>query len=164
MNYWLLTSTTYGTWHPGDGRWSYTNISGEVQLTAPQPRLARHARDIQRGETITLNSEQADCVLIQFDETSAYRNWSLLAVSIMYNHFHVVIAAAENVGADKILNDLKAYASRELNRKFGRTASNKWWTKGGLKRLLPSQQAIDTAISYVVEKQPNPLAIWCANA
>lgn len=163
MNYWLLTSTTYGTWHPGDGWWSYTDVSGEVKLTAPQPRLARYAKDVQRGETVTLDSEQANCVLIQFCETSAYRNWSLLAVSVMSNHFHVVIAAADNVSADKILNDLKAYASRKLNRTFGRPTSNKWWTEGGSKRLLPNQRAIDAAIFYVVKKQPNPLAIWCAS-
>jgi len=41
----------------------------------------------------------------------------------MENHFHLVIEIGESK-PDKALSDLKAYASRRLNQKFGKPLSD----------------------------------------
>lgn len=164
MNFWLLTNTTYGSWLPGDNRWSYTDVSGTTALTPPQPRLARYAQSVQKGPAIKLSRKQAELVLAQFLETTQYRGWTLPAVAIMYNHFHAVISGPDSTKPDKMLADLKAYATRVLNRRYGKPASETWWTTKGSKRFLPDQEAVDAAVEYVLHKQPNPLVTYPAPA
>ena len=67
-----------------------------------------------------LCSRQAEVVLAQLRETAAYRGWELLAASIMANHFHLVVAVADDAEPRKVLADFKAYGTRALNRAFGR--------------------------------------------
>ncbi len=157
-NAWLLTCTTYGSWLPGDARWSYTVVSGTTTLTAPQPRLARYARNIQKHTAAKLTREQAELVLGQFLETSRHRGWTLHAAAVMYDHFHVVIASSETTKPEKMLADLKAYVSRVLTQHDGKSTGRRWWTNKGSKRLLPNEEALQAAIHYVLHKQPNPLA------
>jgi len=98
-------------------------------------------------------------MLIQFQETCRHRDWSLLAVAIMWNHFHIVIHGGDTPGT-KLLTDLKAYASRALNAAFGKPPSGTWWTMGGSRRWLPDENAVFSAITYVATQQPNPLLVW----
>lgn len=162
MHSWLLTCTTYGSWLPGDARWSYTNVTGSTRLTAPQPGLARHAQSLQKGPIIKLGRVQAKLVLAQFQETAKFRQWELHAASVMFNHFHVVISGPDTSRPEKILADLKAYGSRALNRSYGKPASRSWWTGKGSKRSLPDPSALEAAMNYVLHKQPNPLATFRA--
>ena len=79
----------------------------------------------------------------------------------MFNHFHLVVGM-ENTPGSKALSDLKAYASRSLNKRFGKPLSETWWTMGGSTRPLLDEAAIIAAIRYVFEKQPHPLVVWRA--
>lgn len=160
MNIWLLTNTTYGTWLPGDHKWSYTDVTGAMKLTEPQPRLAAHARTLCKTAPVHLIKPQAEVALAQFLETCQYRGWTLQAGSIMYNHFHLIVADLAETGPRKILKDLKAYASRVLNARWNQGERRKWWTRDGSPRLLPDERAYTSAKCYVLEKQPNPLAVY----
>ena len=51
----------------------------------------------------------------------AHRGWGLLAAHVRSNHVHAVVEA--EVRPEKIMNEFKAYASRELNR-LGRNRAN----------------------------------------
>src|SRR5258708_4077094 len=93
---WLLTNTTYGTWLPGGAGGSVTsvrdrrpyddarpiriehNVPGE-QYEDEIPALERAAREQLQGPPIRLDREQAEHVLAQFQETAAFRQWSLRA-------------------------------------------------------------------------------------
>ena len=77
----------------------------------------------------------------------------------MWNHLHLVIECGDS-DPHKVLSDLKAYASRALNRRFGKPLSETWWTMGGSKRALLDEAAVQAAILYVIEKQPHPLIVW----
>ena len=79
----------------------------------------------------------------------------------MANHFHLVIGI-DDAPASRALSDLKAYASRSLNKRFGKPLSEMWWTMGGSTRPLLDEAAVIAAIRYVWEKQPNPLVVWRA--
>ncbi len=113
----------------------------------------RAAQSKLKGPPVFLTGAQAAVLLGQFQETATHRGWKLLAVAIMANHFHVVVA--DDPDPRKMLADFKAYGTRALNREFELPRSGKWWTTGGSKRKLPDRRAVSSAINYVLNKQPN---------
>ena len=177
MWHWLLTSTTYGTWLPGDARGSVTSVRdyrstdtttrirvehdklGEA-WEAPVAGLQRSAIAQMKGEAVLLTVEQGKVLLDQFQESAAYRTWRLLAAAIMANHFHVVIASELDTDPDKMLQTLKSYGSRCLSERFGKPRSGTWWTKSGSRRKLKDEQAIAAAVNYVLCKKHHPLVTW----
>jgi len=177
MRYWLLTNTTYGVWLPGDERGSIASVRdrrvnepcspvrqrhnrpGEAYEPSP-PGLRTASADRLKAGPILLTHAHADAILPQWQETARYRGWTLKAVAIMANHFHLVVAVCDDPEPRKVLVDFKAYASRRLNLTFGKPKSGTWWTKGGSKRKLPDQRAVASAIHYVLHKQPHPLLTW----
>ena len=170
MRYWLLTSTTYGTWLPGDER----GFVGRVWDTRPEdpatdtfrrehdqphqaydadiPGLKRESQRLMKGDPVWLTVEQADSVLTQFLETTAYRSWTLHAASIMANHFHAIVEAPADVRSDDILGDLKSYASRRMNKVFGKPSGGTWWTASGSKRPLQDTDRLPVPIRYVLDQ------------
>src|SRR5438105_3985225 len=108
MRAWLLSNTMYGTWLPGDLRGSVTSVRDrrpdDDSTTAriehdipgepwedPLPGLQRSALDLMKGSPIFLDMEKAEKLLGQFQETASFRQWSLRAIAIMANHFHIVV-------------------------------------------------------------------------
>jgi REP element-mobilizing transposase RayT len=168
--YWLLTSTTYGSWLPGDPRgfvsdrrdsdWRKTlhNAPG-TPLDADEPLLHGHVEFMLKGPPVRLTHEQAQTLLEQFQETAAYRRWLLLAAAIMANHFHVVVGVEGDPDPGRILGDFKSYGSRTLSRGWGRPRSDTWWTESGSKRKLETEANVLAAVRYV-EEQEFPLVIW----
>jgi REP element-mobilizing transposase RayT len=171
----LFTSTTYGTWLPGDSRGSVTSVR-DYRSTDPatssrlehdevgepwEPPIAglqQNATRLLKQSAVSFTSAEATIVIRQFQETCAYRGWNLIACSVMYNHFHAVVGFREPTCFDRVLGDLKAYASRALTRNAG--CKQHWWTQNGSKRTLPDERAVRAAIHYVLYRQPNPLARW----
>src|SRR5579871_4970523 len=177
MRYWLLSNTFYGTWLPGDSRGSVTSVRDVREEDAPRdfrfehdipgspweeaiPGLQRAAAEQMKGPVIHLDAAKAEIVLAQFHETAAYRGWILCAVAIMHNHCHLVVQVMDDPDPARVLGDFKAYASRALNRRFGKPPSETWWTRNGSTRKLKNEQALAAAIHYVLYKQPNPLVRW----
>jgi len=138
--YWLLTWTTYATWLPGDPRGFVSNIADDTgkgirhnvpgtPCDADVPALRQYMRQRLKGNPVYLDRSQADLLLKQFQETAAYRGWSLLAAAVMPNHVHLVVAVAGDPDPASLLRDFKSYGSRAL-----RVCS-----KSGRARLLPSR-------------------------
>ena len=124
------------------------------------PGLQRSALEKMKGPPIFFDLEKAELLLAQFQETATYRGWTLRAVAIMVNHFHIVVQVADDPEPRKILTDFKAYGSRVLNRRYGKPASETWWTENGSKRKLRDDRALENGINYVLYKQWNPLVVW----
>jgi REP element-mobilizing transposase RayT len=171
--FWLITSTTYGTWLPGDARGFVSTVHNDdghrvrhnefgTPYDAGIPELESSAQKLMRGTPVFLGSAQALVVKEQFLETVAHRGWQLHAVSVMANHFHAVVESPPEVHSTKILGDLKSYASRALNSRWQKPVAGTWWTEGGSRRSLSNEEAITKAIVYVAARQLNPLAIWFA--
>ena len=168
--YWLLTSTTYGNWLPGDSRGFVSNVrvddGPEVRHNIPGtpydadlPPLQEHVRSNMNGDPVRFDVDHAVQLLEQFQETARYRKWRLFAVGIMANHIHIVIGVPGDPPPKILLKSLKSYGSRRLNRLFGNRESGTWWTESGSKRKLPHDRAVLAAIQYVVD-QEYPLLIW----
>ena len=176
---WLLTWTCYGTWLPGDDR----GFVSRVRDRRPDDpaSTARHehdalgreydsafrglwadARSRLKCDPVHLDAEQGRAVLAQFRETAAFRGWGLFAAAVMHNHVHLLVGALGEVDPDVLLRDFKGYASRSLNRRWGKPASGTWWTEGGSKRKKATSDAVTAAVGYV-RTQPNPLVVWVAD-
>ncbi|QDV79667.1 transposase [Botrimarina mediterranea] len=177
MWYWLLTSTTYGTWLPGDARGSVTSVrdyrpgdgspatriehARYGEAWEPQAKgLRRSAESTLKGPPVLLIPEQAQCLLSEFQRTASHHGWRLSAVALMANHVHLVVGLPRETSSVTALQDFKAYGSRVLNKDFGKPKSSTWWTKSGSRRLLPDEEALVAAINYVLHRQANPLLTW----
>lgn len=174
---WLLTSTFYGNWLPGDSRGFVSRVTDErPEDTATTSRrkhglpgtpydadlrgLRLFAEQQMRGPSIRISEEQAKSLLKQFQETARVRSWHLFAVAIMTDHVHIVVGVIGDPDPTKVLGDFKAYGSRALNKSWGVPPSETWWTYAGSKRVLVTEQSLRNAIHYVLFKQPRPLVVW----
>src|SRR5258708_5731195 len=167
MPVWLVTRTCYGQWLPGDPRGSVTSVrdrrSGEPSLHVRIERasvgedydeamsgLESSAFAQLKGPPVALDYLQAEQLLDQFQETAGHRCWTLIAVSIMFNHIHLVVEAPSNIDKKVSLKDFKSYGSRRLNRRFGTPASGTWWTDSGSCRTI---RHVPSAVDYVCHCQ-----------
>jgi hypothetical protein len=80
----------------------------------------------------------------------------------MANHTHLLVGVPGDPDPETLLRDFKAYASRALNRRWGKPTSGTWWTESGSKRKKEGELAIREAVVYVRD-QPYSLAV-CVNA
>ena len=175
--YWLLTNTCYGNRLPGDERgfvgrvWDHRrddpqdqprvihNIPG-TPVDEDIPGLQEQSRAMMKGPPIHLTTPQSASLLAQFQETAHFRGWELVAVAIMFNHFHIVVGVSGDPEPSKILGDFKSWATRTLIRLFGAPRSKTWWTERGSKRKLSDENSINEAGQYVLYRQPEPLVTW----
>jgi REP element-mobilizing transposase RayT len=175
--YWFLTNTCYGNRLPDDARgfvgrvWDRRpddaegphRISHNVPGTPCDediPGLEQSSQALLRGPPIRLEAVHAEVVLRQFQETATFRGWSILAASIMTDHFHLVVGVSGDPSPSKVLGDFKSWGTRALSRRFGEPTSKTWWTERGSKRKLADAAAVAAAIRYVLYDQPNPLITW----
>jgi REP element-mobilizing transposase RayT len=175
---WLLTSTFYGNWLPGDARGFVSRVRDERPDDPPTPSRRRHnapgtpcdadtpglrraAVEQLTGPVIRVTAEQAEVLLAQFRETAAHRGWVLLAAAVMANHIHLVVRAEGYVDATKLLADFKAYGSRALNARWGKPTNNRgsWWTWHGSTRVWQNDADTQAAVRYVAT-QAHPLALY----
>jgi len=167
---WLLTWTTYGTWLPGDERGFIGQVKREdsrrkrrnrpgEEFDRSMPALQQASEKRLKGPPIWFSTRHAETVLNQLLKTAEHRHWLPLAIAVMNSHIHVVVRVLGDPDPEDLLRDFKSYASRELNKSFGRPKSKTWWTESGSKRKLPTPEAVIGGVRYV-RNQDNPLVSW----
>lgn len=151
-----ITWTTYGTWLPGDTRgWVRW---GEWGVKPPDPQQQRTARMRMAESAVELIREQQALVEQTVRDHCRIRGWVLHAVNARTNHVHVVVSADRD--SDEVMKQLKAWCSRKLSdaaslvgtvaKKAGR---RRWFTEGGDKERIDSEEYLANAIRYVLEGQ-----------
>jgi REP element-mobilizing transposase RayT len=105
-----------------------------------------------------MDSDQRAIVLKTLAEVCSHRRWSLLAAHVRTNHVHVIVEAEAR--PEKVMNDFKAYASRDLNRLDGSEPGRRRWASHGSTRWLWKDEDVREAIRYVVEEQGEPMAVF----
>jgi REP element-mobilizing transposase RayT len=105
-----------------------------------------------------LDRNRRSAVLTAILERCADHGWNLLAAHVRTNHVHIVVDA--DVPPERIMNDLKSYASRCLNRLGFDTPARKRWTRHGSTRWLWTPQSLSAAIRCVVDEQGDPMALF----
>jgi hypothetical protein len=82
----------------------------------------------------------------------------LWAAHVRSLHVHVVVTGGTT--PEKVMNDLKAYASRALNETEPGKAGRKRWTRHGSTRYVNEAGHLERVIRYVLEGQGSPQAVF----
>ena len=146
----LITFACYGCHLHGDGSGSVNathNVSGTPVVIED---WARAAWEEQRMDQPAYHMDQIrrDAVLEAIQEVCGCRGRSLLAAQVRSNDVHTVVAAEAE--PERVMKNLKAYASRRLNRTSLDHPNRKRWARHGSTRWLCKPQHVPAAIQYVV--------------
>ena len=109
-----------------------------------------------------MDRSSREVVLAAIQERCSDRQWSLLAAHARTSHVHIVVDA--DTPPERIMNDLKSYASRCLNRLELDEPARKRWARHSSTRWLWNPRSISAAIRYVVDEQGDPMAVFEAAA
>jgi hypothetical protein len=104
------------------------------RLIPPDPTRVSAERHRMEQPPYEMDKNRRDAVLAAILERCSQRHWSLLAIHVRTNHVHIVIAA--EIRPERLMNDLKSYASRCLNRLGLDEPARKRWAKHGSTRWL----------------------------
>ena len=125
-----------------------------------EPDSARAAMNRRHMDQVAyrLDPIRRDAVLEAIREVCARRNWNLIAAHVRSNHVHTVVEA--EVPPERVLNSLKAYASRRLNRMGLDAPNRKRWARHGSTRWLWKPRHVSAAIAYVIGEQGNAMSVF----
>ncbi|OFV99146.1 MAG: hypothetical protein A3F68_13125 [Acidobacteria bacterium RIFCSPLOWO2_12_FULL_54_10] len=156
----LITFTCYGARLHGDEAGSVDrehNFFNTPSLSPNSKRVSGNRKQMKQ----TLYELDGQCrivVLETLQKVCSHRGWTLLAAHVRSTHVHFIVVAKE--APEKILNDIKAYASRALNRIDVSLQNRRRWTRHGSTRYLWNSEQLGNAIHYVVREQGAPMAVW----
>jgi len=156
----LITFTCYGARLHGDEAGSVDrdhNIPGTPFLPS-KPNWVRADEREMKQKAYELDGARRALVLEAICQVCRHRDWRLLAAHVRSSHIHIVVNGEE--APEKILNDVKAYASRFLHRNGLDGISRKHWSRHGSTRYLWKPEEVAAAVHYVVREQGKPMAVW----
>ena len=105
-----------------------------------------------------MDASRRKVVLAALRERCQQQDWHLLAAHVRTNHVHIVVEGEAR--PERIMNDIKAYASRCLNRMGWDEPARKRWARHGSTRWLWKPEHVSAAICYVVNEQGEPMAVF----
>lgn len=170
----FITFTTYGTQLHGAGKGSGSVDRQHNEFGAPfvPPDDDREARaaDCMTGPPYVMSEEARRVVRNAILGLCEEKGWRLLALHVRTSHVHVVVFAERAPG--RLMSDLKARASRDLNRAEGAAhgaahtkgetaaATFKRWTRHGSTRYLFDEHSVAAAVAYTLDGQGAPMAVY----
>ena len=102
-----------------------------------------------------------DAVLASVLERCSNAGWTLLGAHVRTNHVHLVIQV--DARPERVMNDLKSYASRRLNELGWDEPGRKRWARHGSTRWLWNDDDVQESIRYVVSGQGEPTEVYLAD-
>jgi REP element-mobilizing transposase RayT len=102
-----------------------------------------------------LDQRRRRVVLATIQEVCRHRGWHLIACHVRTTHVHLIVAGEAT--PEKMMNDLKAYASRRLTEAGLDGHDRKRWTRHGSTRYIWDDAYLRNAIQYTLEKQGEPM-------
>lgn len=156
----FITFHTYGTWLPGREEGSVDDEHrqyGMPHLPA-DPEREQVANHNLKHEPFRMTREHAQSVLEAIIQTCKHREWILHAIHVRVTHVHVVVSSIQR--AEKVMNDLKAYATRALRDQQLVSSEMKVWSRHGSTRYLWSEDQVAEKVAYTLHEQGNPIARW----
>jgi REP element-mobilizing transposase RayT len=150
----LLTFRTYGTWLHGDPRGSYQRSRdkrfGTIKIESNVPLNEKMLEKTVQAPVV-LDTTQRTIVTNTITEVCEHRSYMLRAVNVRSNHVHAVISRP--MRPEKIVNDLKSYATRRLREAGLAQNEQRIWARGGSTRYLWKPRHVEAAIEYVLYSQ-----------
>ncbi|MGL4593293.1 MAG: transposase [Thermoguttaceae bacterium] len=145
----FITFTCYGTWLHGDAKGSVDHnhkIFGQDFAPKNSSRKKYEATTLKHPQVL-LTTEQRSVVQKTVIEVCEHRNWKCWELSIQSNHTHLVISG--DAKPEKMMADIKAYATRQLRKQFVNLAERTIWTEGGSTRYLWDEASVKRTMEYV---------------
>jgi REP element-mobilizing transposase RayT len=144
----LLTFTAYGAWLYGDPRGSVNRKAPlNEKYVPPDAALQRRMRHRMRHSPVKLESPARTTVQSAIEDYCKFKGWKLFAVNVRTNHVHVVVEAVEP--SSKMLNAIKARATRLLRESGLFGPDQPVWAERGNVARLRSPQSVSDAAEYV---------------
>jgi REP element-mobilizing transposase RayT len=151
-----ITWTTYGTWLSGDARgWVQW---GEWGIRPADPEREQVARERVVEAAVELGPEQRALVEQTIRDHCRIRQWLLHAVNARTNHIHAVVTADRD--PDEVMKQFKAWCARKLSDAAGlagtvakKAGRRRWFTEGGNKKAIETEEYLANAVKYVLEGQ-----------
>jgi REP element-mobilizing transposase RayT len=156
----LITFACYGSHIHGDESGSvdreHNAYGGRLIEADPKRALAERQRMDQ--PRYSMDGRRREAVLASLVERCSGRQWNLRAAHVRTNHVHIVVEAEAR--PERVMNDLKSYASRCLNRLGFDDPARKRWARHGSTRWLWQPDNVSAAIRYVVDEQGEAMAVF----
>jgi REP element-mobilizing transposase RayT len=156
----FITFSTYGAWLHGDDRGSVDrdhNRYGDPVLPGDRG-LNRHRRGLMTHPVYVLDAVRRGLVLRAVLEHAGFRGWAVLAAHVRTRHVHLVVWGDGT--PERIMNEVKAYASRALNRAGIDQPNCRRWTRHGSTRHLFADDVVQRAIRYTIDEQGEKMATY----
>jgi REP element-mobilizing transposase RayT len=157
----FITFSTYGTWLHGTAKGNGSvdrrhNIYG-TPFIPPDEGREDLATNRMAGPPYVLEETARTIVRDAIVAYCEEKKWTLLALHVRTNHVHAVVSAECDPG--RLVSDLKARASRELNRS-GTDGNANRWTRHGSTRHLFDEASVAAAVVYTLDEQGPPMAVY----
>jgi REP element-mobilizing transposase RayT len=156
----LITFACYGCRLHGDESGSVDrahNVPGSPLLEA-DPRRAKAELQKMDQPPYAIDRSRRDVVLAALRERCRQQQWALLAAHVRTNHVHIVVEAETR--PERVINDVKSYASRCLNQMGLDEPARKRWARHGSTRWLWKPAHVSAAIRYVIDEQGDAMAVF----
>lgn len=158
----FITFSTYGTWLHGSEKGSVDrqhNVYGEAVLM-PNSALKEYRRKLMKQEPYALNAASRKIVLKAIQDHTTFRDWFLWAAHVRTNHVHIVVGTGdETKSPERMMTELKAHASRDINAARIELECEHW-TRHGSTRHLHTEDEINQAIYYTVYEQGESMEVY----
>ena len=156
----LITFACYGCHLHGSAKRSVDpdhNLPGS-RLVDDNPNRNAWERSRMDQPAYGLDEPRRQAVLASVMKRCQDRKWNLLAAHVRTNHVHLVVEAEAQ--PERVMNDLKSFASRRLNELGFDGVDRKRWARHGSTRWLWKRDAVLAAIAYVMDKQGDKMAVY----
>jgi REP element-mobilizing transposase RayT len=156
----LITFACYGCHLHGDPEGSVDrkhNLPGSP-LVEPNPKRVSAERRLMEQPPYRMDAQRRQAVLASIVDRCSQQNWNLLAAHVRTNHIHLVVEGA--VPPERILSNLKSYASLCLNQIRLDEPARKRWARHGSTRWLWEPKNVSAAIRYAVDEQGEHMAVF----
>jgi hypothetical protein len=127
----LITFACYGCHIHGEERGSvdrWHNLPGSPVVAGDARRLRAESRQMDQPP-YGMDAHRRQVVLAAIQSRCLLQDWVLLAAHVRTNHVHLVVEA--DTTPERIMNDLKSYASRCLNQVALDEECRKRWARHG---------------------------------
>lgn len=157
----FITFSTYGTWLHGTdkglGSVDARHNQPGTPFVEPDARRLQREREAMAQPMYVMDAPRRSIVRDAVVAICREKDWNLRALHVRSNHVHVVVGAAREPG--RLMSDLKARASRELNRAGLDTPDRKRWTRHGSTIHLFTLEKVSEKVRYTIEEQ-GPKMAW----
>lgn len=149
----FITFTCYGARLHGDerGSWRRGRKGRFSAPVVPDSTVAAREEHQMAGEPMLLTRPMREIATSAAVEVIRTKDWRLFALHVRTNHVHAVLWA--DAPPEFAMRTLKAWITRRLREASLVGPEDRVWTRHGSTRYLWDLQAIEAAVTYVVESQ-----------